>query len=684
MCISWIRAVLSCGTMRQWSARPHRRDFAAVAAGETGGDQPDFAGGDQGSAHVWRMAGGGEADQHVARPAQRLDLAGEDPDKAEVVACRSQGRAVGGEGDRRQAAARRLVADREFGGDMLGVGGAAAIAAEEELAPGPEHRYHRLGERRRGREQRTRALKGGAVVVIEAVEEDRRGRSGRRQGGFVFRGKILRKTVLCAMDASVIDRLAQARVVVVGDVLLDRFVEGKVGRVSPEAPVAVLNHQSERALLGGAGNVAANLVAYGAHTILIGIAGDDPAAAELRALCDGERPASIAGSSPTRRGRPRSRPAISAAGTSCSASMPRMPRRSAMTPPARCWRRPKRRWPGGSPRPLRLCQGRPRRGTTIPALIAAARARGIPVVVDPKKTDAAIFAGATLLKPNTRETARFAGMAIESDADAEEAGARVLDKVAVDAILITRGERGMTLCRRGEPPLHVAAETHRVFDVTGAGDTVVATLAAALAAGLSLADAVRLANAAAGVAVTKPGTATVSPAELKQALGVASAANVMTAAAARAQVAAWQRQGLKVGFTNGCFDLLHRGHLHSLDQAARRVDRLVVGVNTDASTARLKGPGRPVQDLDTRTAVLAALKFVDLVVPFDEDTPEALIGTIVPDVLFKGADYAEADVVGGDFVKANGGRVELLPLLPGYSTTATVGRIRSGDAEPRD
>ena len=175
-----------------------------------------------------------------------------------------------------------------------------------------------------------------------------------------------------------------------------------------------------------------------------------------------------------------------------------------------------------------------------------------------------------------------------------------------------------------------------------------------------------------------------APAELKQALGVASAANVMTAPEARDQVAAWQRQGLKVGFTNGCFDLLHRGHLHSLDQAARRVDRLVVGVNTDASTMRLKGPGRPVQDLDTRAAVLAALKFVDLVVPFDEDTPAELIETVVPDVLFKGADYAEAEVVGGDFVKANGGRVELLPLLPGYSTTATVGRIRGGEAKRRD
>jgi D-beta-D-heptose 7-phosphate kinase/D-beta-D-heptose 1-phosphate adenosyltransferase len=319
---------------------------------------------------------------------------------------------------------------------------------------------------------------------------------------------------------------------------------------------------------------------------------------------------------------------------------------------------------------------------TIPALIASARSKGIPVVVDPKKADAAHFAGATLLTPNAEEMGRFAGMAIANDADAEAACRRLLARVDVDAILVTRGERGMTLCRRDAEPLHIPAETHRVFDVTGAGDTVAATLAAALAAGLALPVAVRIANAAAGVVVTKPGTATVSPAELKQALGVAGSANVMAAAEALEQVAAWKRQGLKVGFTNGCFDLLHRGHLHSLDQAARRVDRLVVGLNTDASATRLKGPGRPVQDLDTRAAVLAALRSVDLVVPFDEDTPAGLIETVVPDVLFKGADYAEADVAGGDFVKRNGGRVELLPLLPGHSTTGTVGRLRAsgGDA----
>jgi D-beta-D-heptose 7-phosphate kinase / D-beta-D-heptose 1-phosphate adenosyltransferase len=211
--------------------------------------------------------------------------------------------------------------------------------------------------------------------------------------------------------------------------------------------------------------------------------------------------------------------------------------------------------------------------------------------------------------------------------------------------------------------------------VTGAGDTVIATLAAALGVGENLPDAVRLANAAAGIVVTKPGTATVHPGELRQALGESRSAGIVDRAEAGERVAHWRERGLKVGFTNGCFDLLHRGHLYSLEQAARRVDRLVVGINGDASAGHLKGPGRPVQDIATRAAVVAALRFVDLVVPFDEDTPEALIRALTPDVLFKGADYAEREVVGGDHVKANGGRVELLPLLKGHSTTSTVNRM---------
>ncbi len=427
---------------------------------------------------------------------------------------------------------------------------------------------------------------------------------------------------------------------------------------------------------GGAGNVAANLIPYGARVVLVGVVGDDAAAGELRELC-------TAGGLDERLVADKARPTtVKTRFLSGWHQLLRVDAESSRSLPEDVAKAVVEAARAAMAAADVLALSDYAKGVlderTIPALIGAARDAGIPVVVDPKKADAAVFAGATLITPNAEEMARFAGMRIDSDAAAEAAAARVLDRVAVEAILVTRGEAGMSLVTRDGPPLHVPAETHRVFDVTGAGDTVVATLAAALATGVGLADAVRLANAAAGVAVTKPGTATVAPAELKQALGVEAAANVMQPGDAIAQVAAWKQHGLRVGFTNGCFDLLHRGHLYSLEQAARRVDRLVVGVNSDASASRLKGPGRPVQDLATRAAVLAALRFVDLVVAFGDDTPAALISGLAPDVLFKGADYAEANVAGSDFVKANGGRVELLPLLPGHSTTGTVTRLRSG------
>jgi D-beta-D-heptose 7-phosphate kinase/D-beta-D-heptose 1-phosphate adenosyltransferase len=315
--------------------------------------------------------------------------------------------------------------------------------------------------------------------------------------------------------------------------------------------------------------------------------------------------------------------------------------------------------------------------TAIRTLIAAAKKAKVPVVVDPRRADPSVFAGATVVTPNVGEMQAFTGIRAESDESAVNACLAVLEKAAIDAVLLTRGSAGMTLVERGAAkPLHVPAETHRVFDVTGAGDTVAAMVAAALATGAPLADAVRLANTAAGIVVAKPGTATASPPELRQALGATQRDDIATRTDAAEDVKLWKSLGLKVGFTNGVFDLLHRGHLHSLEQAKRRVDRLVVGVNADASVKRLKGPDRPVQDEGARAAVLAALRFVDLVVIFDEDTPEELIRALKPDLLFKGSDYAGKEIPGGAFVKANGGSVEFLPLLPGYSTTGTVSRMR--------
>ncbi len=481
------------------------------------------------------------------------------------------------------------------------------------------------------------------------------------------------------MDANVVGRLAEAHLVVVGDVMLDRFVEGQMTRVSREAPVPVLKFGASHAYPGGAANVAANVLAYGSAVTLVGLTGADAEADELKALCrsfprlserliaDTGRPTTVKtrylsgwhqllciDAEDTRPAEPAVRDRLVAAGRdaldTCGALVISDYGRGALDE------------------------------TSIAALIGAARAAGRQVVVDPRRANASAFAGATVLTPNIEEMTAFSGIRADSDESAVAACRKVLDTAAIDAVLLTRGSAGMTLVRHGAEPLHVRAETHRVFDVTGAGDTVVATLATALAVGASLDDAVRLANVAAGIVVAKPGTATVRPQELSHALGAGLGDGVVARDDAAARVAEWQAKGLKIGFTNGVFDLLHRGHLHSLEQAARRVDRLVVGVNSDASTRRLKGPERPVQGEETRAAVLAALRSVDLVTIFGEDTPEELIQAVKPDLLFKGADYEGQQIPGQAFVEAQGGSVTLLPLLEGYSTTSTVKKVREGKA----
>jgi D-beta-D-heptose 7-phosphate kinase/D-beta-D-heptose 1-phosphate adenosyltransferase len=480
------------------------------------------------------------------------------------------------------------------------------------------------------------------------------------------------------MDARIIDRLADADVAVVGDVLLDRFVEGEVARISREAPVPVLSYQGVRVHLGGAGNAAANVLAYGGRATLVAVTGDDGAASEIAALCAGL-------SRLTAR-------LVVDAGRATSVKTRYLSGWQQLL----CVNADDGRAVSEVAAAALLAEGQraiPKAGAviisdyargalseaSIVALIAAARAAGRPSVIDPRRTDPAVFSGATVVTPNKEETAALTGISPDGDEAAEAAADALLARTAIDAVLVTRGAAGMTLVERHRPPLHVPAETHRVFDVTGAGDTVVATLAAALAVGIPLADAVRLANVAAGIKVSKPGTATVTPQELRQGFGAALGDGVVAAAAAAEQVAAWRALGLKVGFTNGVFDLVHRGHLHSLEQAARRADRLVVGINSDASARKLKGAGRPVQDQATRAAVLAALRFVDLVVVFDDDTPEALIRALQPDLLFKGADYTGKELPGAAFVTASGGEVALLPLLEGHSTTGTVKRAR-GDA----
>ena len=486
--------------------------------------------------------------------------------------------------------------------------------------------------------------------------------------------------------AADIEALSRARVVVVGDAMLDRFLYGAVERISPEAPIPVLRIEREVAMLGGAGNVLRNLAALGVAAELIAVVGDDAAGREVAALAAAEagegcrlliqtdRPTTIkerhiaGGQQLLRTDRESTVPMDPATAKTLVAAA-----HAALTDPA-----------VGA-----LILSDYGKGVLSPevigALIAAARAANRPVVVDPKGRDFAIYRGATVITPNRRELHLATGLPTDDDAQVVAAGRAVADQAGIAHVLATRSEKGMTLVSAvgvsadGGAVHHFPAAAREVFDVSGAGDTVAAVLAAALAAGCDVVRAAHLANIAAGIVVGKLGTAVAYPGEILRAHHatdlLAAEAKVADAAGMLDQAARWRRAGLTVGFTNGCFDLLHPGHVSLLRQARAACDRLVVGLNSDASTRRLKGDDRPVQAEAARAAVLASLADTDLVVIFGEDTPLKLIEALVPDVLVKGADYTAEQVVGAEVVRRAGGRVLLAKLVPGQSTTGTIAKL---------
>jgi D-beta-D-heptose 7-phosphate kinase/D-beta-D-heptose 1-phosphate adenosyltransferase len=306
-------------------------------------------------------------------------------------------------------------------------------------------------------------------------------------------------------------------------------------------------------------------------------------------------------------------------------------------------------------------------------------AHGKPVVADPKRPDFQAYRGVTVLTPNEIEVRAATHIDAQHDSEADRAGRAALDATGGGAVLVTRSAKGLTLVRRDAPAIHFPARAREVADVSGAGDTLVAALAVAMAAGATLPEAAMLANVTAGLSVAKPGTATVTQAELLNALHAGSLASsdrkVRGFEDAKAQTAAWRAAGLRVGFANGCFDLIHPGHVQLLTQARAGCDRLIVALNTDASVRRLKGPARPVQNEDARAIVMASLSPVDMVVLFDEDTPLEMIQALRPDVLVKGSDYTVDQVIGGDLVRDWGGKVLLVDLREGHSTTGTIRRM---------
>jgi D-beta-D-heptose 7-phosphate kinase/D-beta-D-heptose 1-phosphate adenosyltransferase len=490
------------------------------------------------------------------------------------------------------------------------------------------------------------------------------------------------------MDLSALQHLLDLvdgrRVACVGDLMVDRFVYGEVTRVSPEAPIPVLKRAHELMMLGGAGNVARNVAALGGAVALAGLVGDDAEAHEAQRLVGQE--AGVEGYLVADAGRPTTLKTRFVCGGQQLLRVDMEASRPVAGEVEQRLVRTIRGLADGCGVILLSDYGK---GVVTDAVIAAcleaARAVGARVVVDSKARSFARYGAVDLIKPNALELAHATDLPTGTDAEVEAALARGLELWQARAVLVTRAAKGMSLAVRGEPVRHFPTLPREVFDVSGAGDTTLAALGLALAAGAPIEEAIAFAQLAAGVAVSKVGTATVSPEELVEAAISAhmapAEAKVATAQRMADEVARWRAKGLRVGFTNGCFDILHKGHVAYLAQARSWCDRLIVGLNSDASVRRLKGEGRPVNDLESRALVLAGLGCVDLVAPFDEDTPLRLIEAARPDVLIKGADYAEDQVVGGDLVKAWGGEVRLAQLVDGYSTTAAIARMTNGQTE---
>lgn len=465
-------------------------------------------------------------------------------------------------------------------------------------------------------------------------------------------------------------RFDSAPVLVVGDVMLDRYWHGPTHRISPEAPVPVVKVDQIEDRPGGAGNVALNIAALGAPAWLVGVTGDDEAALSLRQR-------------------------LNAAGVYCDfqahAEQPTITKLRVMSRHQQLIRLDfEERFNTDGPALLESVRGLIGKvkvmilsdygkGALVnhQELIALAREAGVPVLADPKGKDFSIYRGATLITPNLSEFEAVVGECASEQVLVDK-GMALIDELELDAILVTRSEQGMTLLCRGQSALHLPARAREVFDVTGAGDTVISTLATALAAGEALPQAVALSNLAAGIVIGKLGTAAISAPELRRAVqreqgserGVLGAEQLVVA------VEDARAHGERIVFTNGCFDIIHAGHVGYLEEARRLGDRLIVAINDDASVTRLKGPGRPINSVDRRMAVLAGLGAVDWVVSFAEDTPEALLELIRPDVLVKGGDYSVEQVVGAPIVQSYGGEVKVLNFVDSCSTTAIVQKIR--------
>jgi D-beta-D-heptose 7-phosphate kinase / D-beta-D-heptose 1-phosphate adenosyltransferase len=467
---------------------------------------------------------------------------------------------------------------------------------------------------------------------------------------------------------------------VVGDVILDEYLVGDISRISPEAPVPVMKVQEQQLRLGGATNVARQVALLGGRVSLCGAVGTDAAGDAVLAACaesgiDTRAVARVDGVPTTRKVRVLGR----------GQQIVRLDWEDTRPCPSPLAAEMVARLRSGPP-PDVIVISDYGKGFLIPETLAAVfqfgRERGVEVLVDPKRSDFEAYRGATLIKPNLAEVSHAVGRSLGAARTAEivAAAAELTERCGLAAMVVTLGDRGILVVPRDAEPREIRAQRREVFDVTGAGDTAMAVLACGLAAGGTLVESAELANLAAGIVVGEVGAAAVAPAELLAAIEVRRQARVLDRRGLVAQVEAWRLRGLRVVFTNGCFDLLHVGHLELLREAASLGDVLVLGINSDDSVRRLKGGDRPLTSEDERATLLAALDCVDAVTIFDEDTPLALLRAVRPDVLVKGGDYALDEVVGRELVESYGGRVELVPILPERSTSRLVERIRKKTA----
>ena len=471
------------------------------------------------------------------------------------------------------------------------------------------------------------------------------------------------------------------RVLVVGDLMLDRYIVGEVDRISPEAPVPVLRHAHRYQRPGGAANVAMNLAGLGCHALLAGFWGEDAEREELDALLRAAAIDTVGAVTTTL-------PTVSKTRiVGRTQQLLRLDIESKERPSAEDTERLAERAEALVEKAHAVVLSDYAKGTLTPALcervIRKARAAGIPVLADPKTPDLSKYAGATAVCPNLQELALATGLPVHETEALLAAGERQRREYGLQSLVVTMSEKGIRVLSDAGST-HSPARAREVFDVSGAGDTVIATMTASLAAGLQMGTAVELANLAAGIVVGKVGTVPIAHHELTALLTpskqISDAEKILERDALLARVADWRAAGETIVFTNGCFDLLHVGHVTLMEDCRRFGSKVVLGLNTDASVQRLKGPTRPVVGEGDRARVMAALGAVDAVTFFAEDTPIELIRALAPEVLVKGGDYRVETVVGHELVLAAGGRVEIVPTVEGFSTTGIVQKLQGRDA----